>query len=116
MEEYIIYLIVRNDLKMGKGKIAAQCCHAVQNLTVMNLNTTIFRKYLSGSHAKVCLKVQTEEELDKISNYCLQNNIMYYQVIDAGKTQVMAGSKTVLSVGPILRSKVPTIISQLKLL
>lgn len=21
-------LVVRNDLKMGKGKIAAQCCHA----------------------------------------------------------------------------------------
>ncbi len=116
MEEYIIYLIVRNDLKMGKGKIATQCCHAIQHVTAMNLNTNIFRKYLRSSQAKVCLRVNTEEELDNIIKYCSKNNIIYYQVIDAGRTQVVSGSKTVLSVGPISRSNVPTIISELRLL
>lgn len=33
-----MYLIVRTDLKMGKGKIAAQCCHGVQYLTMNNIN------------------------------------------------------------------------------
>lgn len=74
-EEYVIYLIVRNDLKMGKGKIAAQCCHAIQYLTIKNLNTTIFKNYLRGGHAKVCLKVQSENDFNIIIDYCNDNNV-----------------------------------------
>jgi peptidyl-tRNA hydrolase len=29
-DPYVLYLVVRTDLKMGVGKIAAQCSHAVQ--------------------------------------------------------------------------------------
>ena len=116
MEEYVIYMIVRNDLKMGKGKIAAQCGHAIQYLTIAAMNTEEFRKYYRGAHAKICLKVQTEAELDQIRDYCNENGIINYQVVDAGRTQIAPNSKTVLGVGPILKSKVPVIISELKLL
>ena len=118
MEEYVIYLIVRTDLKMGKGKIAAQCGHAIQYLTISNLasNSSIFNKYLRFGGAKICLKVNSEVEMDNIMGYCNDNNIVYYQVIDAGRTQVAPNSKTVLGIGPILKSEVPSIISDLKLL
>ena len=117
-QDYVIYLIVRNDLKMGKGKIAAQCGHAIQHLTIINLasNSSIFNKYLRFGGAKICLKVNSEKELDNITGYCKQNNITHYQVVDAGRTQVEPNTKTVLGIGPILKSDVPSIISELKLL
>lgn len=59
--EKAIYLIVRNDLKMGKGKIAAQCCHAVQSI-VRACPDALYREYEKNGCAKICLKVESEEE------------------------------------------------------
>ncbi len=114
--EYVMYLIVRTDLKMSKGKIAAQCSHAVQWLVVNNIRKKSFKEYLRGCHPKICLKVPTESEMDRIKEWCERNQITHYQVVDAGRTQVPPNSKTVLGVGPIRRSNVPEIIKTLKLL
>lgn len=112
MEE-VMYLIVRTDLKMSKGKIAAQCGHAVEFLTYLN-----FKKYkkFRFAYGKIALQVKTETELEAIQNYCRENNIIHHQVIDAGRTQIPANSKTVLGIGPIPKDLVPEIISNLKLL
>ena len=104
----VMYVIVRTDLKMSKGKIAAQCCHAVQGITMIS-NI----KYICP---KICLKVNNVIDMDMISKYCIDNTIPHYQVIDAGLTQVPPMSKTVLGVGPIKKSNVPDIIKDLKLL
>lgn len=114
--EYVMYLIVRTDLKMGKGKIGAQCGHAVQYLTIRNLHKPFFKQYLNGSHPKIILKVPSLEEMNTISNYCYRNRIPYYEVIDSGKTQIPPKTKTVLGVAPLRRSEVPDIIKNLKLL
>ena len=111
-----MYLIVRTDLKMSKGKIAAQCAHAVQWLVVNNIHSRSFQKYLRGCHPKICLKIPSESEMDIIAYWCSRNKITHYQVVDVGRTQVPPNSKTVLGVGPILRTEVPEIIRDLKLL
>ena len=116
MDEYVMYLIVRTDLKMSKGKIAAQCGHAVQWLTINNIHKDSFKKRFTYINPKICLKIPSEDTMDVISNYCSKNNIDYYIVIDAGRTQVPPLSKTVLGVGPIKKSEVPTLIKDLKLL
>lgn len=115
-DEYVMYLIVRTDLKMSKGKIAAQCGHAVQWLVINGLQNKSFKEYLKGCYAKICLKIPSETEMDKISGYCYHKRINHYQVIDAGRTQVPVNSKTVLGVGPLRRSQVPDLIRDLKLL
>ena len=32
-DEYVMYVLVNNDLKMGKGKIASQCMHSACRVT-----------------------------------------------------------------------------------
>ena len=65
-------LVVRTDLKMGKGKIAAQCCHAAVALYDMIMNEkkpqgekwrAIFRRWEDIGAKKVVTKVNTEKEL-----------------------------------------------------
>ena len=107
-----MYLIVRTDLKMSKGKIAAQCGHAVEWMVINNINS----KSLNFCHPKIVLKVPDGDAMNSIAKYCNQNGVINYQVIDAGRIQVLPNTKTVLGIGPIKKSKVPTIIRELKLL
>ena len=63
-DELKMVLVVRNDLKMGKGKAAAQCSHATLGCYK---KATKYPRILRGweymGQAKVALKVETEAEL-----------------------------------------------------
>ena len=115
-EELVLYLIVRIDLKMGRGKIAAQCGHATQDLLLRCRSREALRDYICGASPKIVLKVNNEEEMDTIRKECRDLGLLTHQVIDVGRTQVPAGSKTVLGVGPVRKSIVPQSIKNLKLL
>lgn len=92
---------VRIDLKMGKGKIGSQCGHAAIGLYKMflkNNKNNILDDWENNGSTKITLKVKGENDFSDVIKYCNLNNIYYYQVIDAGKTQVKENSKTVLSI------------------
>ena len=55
-------MIVRADLKMGKGKIAAQCCHASIG-AYKNSDPKKIEKWENEAYAKVILKVHSLEDL-----------------------------------------------------
>ena len=44
------------------------------------------------------------------------SGLMTYLVVDAGRTQTAAGSKTVLAIGPALKSQIDAVTGHLKLL
>lgn len=115
MNELVIYLLVRHDLKMGKGKIAAQCGHAVQDL-VLQCPKPLLRAYRRDSHTKICLKVKNFDEMEEIRLWCVENKILHHQVIDAGRTQVKADTETVLGIGPVTKMQVNHILKHLPLL
>ena len=54
-------MVVRTDLKMRKGKIAAQCCHGAIGAYKKSPADKI-RKWENEAYAKVVLKVQTLED------------------------------------------------------
>ena len=69
--------------------------------------------------AKVCLKLPNEtveEEFAKIKRLCQERGVAYYLVEDAGRTQIAAGSRTVIGVGPAPVTVVDEITSHLKLM
>jgi len=57
--KYKMILVVRNDLKMGKGKIAAQCCHAAVGAyeEARVKIPAILRKWEYTGAAKIAVKV-----------------------------------------------------------
>ncbi|KAG0215529.1 hypothetical protein BGX28_009577 [Mortierella sp. GBA30] len=116
-EEYKMVLVVRSDLGMGKGKAAAQCCHAtLANYKELSRRSpkTLTRWEYCGQ-AKVTLKVDSEEEMLLIQAQAMSIGLAAHSIRDAGRTQIAAGSRTVLAIGPGPVSVVNSVTGKLKL-
>ena len=99
---YKMILCVNKELKMGNGKIAAQCCHAAVGCykSAQKHSPNGLRAWEYTGCAKVAVKVPKEEEMIQIMNVARDRGIPFYLVCDAGRTQIAAGSRTVLGLGP----------------
>ncbi|KAF9903853.1 Peptidyl-tRNA hydrolase protein 2, mitochondrial [Lobosporangium transversale] len=64
-EEYKMVLVIRSDLGMGKGKAAAQCCHATlaNYKDLLRTSPMTLRAWEARGQAKVTLKIDSEEEM-----------------------------------------------------
>ncbi|DBA04977.1 TPA: hypothetical protein N0F65_006979 [Lagenidium giganteum] len=111
-------LCVRTDLKMGKGKIAAQCCHATLGAYKRAVKKTpnAVKAWEMMGQAKVCLKVDSEEEMLELAQAASVNGLINYVVIDAGRTQIAPDSKTVLGIGPAPIEAINAVTGHLKLM
>ena len=84
---------------MGKGKIAAQCCHGAIGAYKKSPSDKI-KKWENEAYAKVVLKVKTLEEITDLKKKADEKGIVNYLVVDAGRTQIPTSSVTVLALGP----------------
>jgi len=115
-------LIVRQDLKMGKGKAAAQCAHAALGAYKLMLvegqsstNITMLKRWERSGTAKITLQVPSKEDMDLLFAKAISLNINSYIVHDAGRTQIAAGSATVLALGPAPKIILDQVTGDLKL-
>eukprot|EP00565_Helicotheca_tamesis_P001666 CAMPEP_0185740218 /NCGR_PEP_ID=MMETSP1171-20130828/37303_1 /TAXON_ID=374046 /ORGANISM="Helicotheca tamensis, Strain CCMP826" /LENGTH=184 /DNA_ID=CAMNT_0028412013 /DNA_START=23 /DNA_END=577 /DNA_ORIENTATION=+ len=99
---YKMVLCVNQELGMGKGKIAAQCCHAAVGCYKRSLKQCPngLKAWERTGCAKIALKCPNEQELTSILEKAYNKGIPCYLVEDAGRTQIKAGSRTVLGLGP----------------
>ena len=111
-------LCVNERLNMGMGKIAAQCCHAAVGCykTAKQQSAKALHKWEKSGSPQIALKCPDEEEMDYIASKAQEYDIPVYFVTDAGRTEVAAGSRTVLGLGPAPEHVVDKITSHLKLL
>ncbi|XP_059612111.1 probable peptidyl-tRNA hydrolase 2 [Phlebotomus argentipes] len=116
--EYKMILVVRNDLKMGKGKIAAQCGHAAVGAfqTAMKRVPHIVRRWENSGCAKIAVKVETEEEMMHLRRKADSMRLTTCLIRDAGRTQIEPNSKTVLAIGPAPCHEVDQVTGHLRLL
>ena len=116
-------LIVRQDLKMGKGKAAAQCLHAtlalyekITNPESVAYNPEMVERWKYGNgQAKITLQVPNQEDMDMLFAHAISLGVNAYIVHDAGRTQIAAGSATVLGLGPAPKLVIDQITESLKL-
>jgi PTH2 family peptidyl-tRNA hydrolase len=66
--------------------------------------------------AKIALKCPTQEMMEEIAAMALSKDIPVYLVEDAGRTQIAAGSRTVLGLGPAPVSAFQGVSDHLKLM
>lgn len=114
---YKLALVVRNDLKMGKGKAAAQCSHAavMAYKQAEKKLPTILKEWSESGQPKIVLKVNSEKEMLDLADEAQRLKLLVSVVRDAGRTQVASGSKTVLAIGPGLEDTINSVTGQLKL-
>ena len=110
-------IVVRTDLDMGKGKIAAQVGHAcvLGAEHVRKANPEWFNKWWMGQE-KVVVKVDGIKELDEVKRAAIDLGLPWSEVTDAGHTQIAPGTTTCISIGPAPEELVDKITGDLKLL
>lgn len=111
-------LVVNNDLNMGKGKIAAQCSHGtlVAYQQLQKNNPSLLQAWEDSGQPKVVLRATDLNQLHKLSEMAAASGVLTAAVKDAGRTQVVKGSLTVLAVGPACVADIDKITGHLKLL
>ncbi|KAK0651310.1 peptidyl-tRNA hydrolase PTH2-domain-containing protein [Cercophora newfieldiana] len=125
-EECKLVLVVRTDLGMTKGKIAAQCGHATlacyKTLSraaakdPASAEAKLLRQWERLGQAKIAVQVKSEEEMLELMRKARSLGVTAEVIQDAGRTQIAASSRTVLGVGPAPKSEVDKITGHLKLL
>lgn len=110
-------IVVRTDLEMGKGKIAAQVGHAcvLGAESVRKSHPEWFKTWWNGQE-KIVLKVPGPKELDEIKKHAVDLDIPWSEVTDAGHTQIAPGTTTCISLGPAPEDLINKVTGDLKLL
>ncbi|VVB69875.1 Peptidyl-tRNA hydrolase [uncultured archaeon] len=107
-------IFIRNDLKMGKGKIAAQAAHA-SIASFLENDDEKNSEWINQGMKKIVLKIN-ENDVKNIVSECKKNKINFAVIHDAGKTQVEAGTLTAIGVGPEEEKKLEKPFQKYKLL
>ena len=120
-------LVMRHDLKMRRGKQIAQGAHASMSFLCRRLQeagsvsldglTDAQRAWLTGAFAKVCCRVDSEEELMQIHDKALEAGLEVHLITDSGRTEFHGQpTRTCLAIGPDEADKIDAITGHLQLL
>jgi len=120
-------IVVRKDLKMRRGKECAQAAHASMAFLsrrlqkhidgpVMHLLKKQEWDWINGSFKKVCLQVNSEEELKEIYEKAKEAGLEAHLIEDSGLTEFGGVvTPTCVGIGPDLPEKIDPITGHLKL-
>jgi peptidyl-tRNA hydrolase, PTH2 family len=111
-------IIVRRDISMGTGKIAAQVAHAavMGAENVKSSRREWFKAWFAAGQAKVVVKVKNIEELMAVRKRAEELYLPVVQVQDSGLTQIPSGTITCVGIGPAPSNLVDKVTLELKLL
>ena len=109
-------LVVRTDLGMGRGKIAAQAAHAAVASVLRTHATPAFAAWLREGQPKVVLKVSGETELRELCLAAEAADLPVEVIHDAGRTQVEPGTATCCAIGPAPVEEIDRVAGELSLL
>jgi PTH2 family peptidyl-tRNA hydrolase len=111
-------IVIRADLGMGRGKIAAQASHASLEAykKAMREDSDSTRMWEETGMKKVVLKVNGESELLEYYNRGKDADIPVALIRDAGHTQLVPGTISAFAAGPFDENELERIYGNLKLL
>ena len=123
-------IVLRKDLKMRKGKMIAQGAHASMKVildrghfvpavnpnTFMLTATEEMKAWMAGLFTKICVGVDSEDELIAIYEAASLANLPCSLILDAGLTEFKEPTYTAVAVGPAKNEDVDKITGDLKLL
>jgi peptidyl-tRNA hydrolase, PTH2 family len=112
-------IVVRSDLKMGKGKVAAQVAHAALDAAeaARKRHPGWYDSWREGGQAKVVVKTDGgEEALEELQKQARTLGLPVSLIQDRGLTQLEPGTTTCLGIGPGPSGEIDKVTGKLKLL
>ena len=108
-------IILRKDLNMRKGKMVAQGSHACL-YSYLNTPEETRNAWMGQRQTKICVGVDTEQELFDIYEKAKAAGLPCALIKDAGLTEFKEPTFTAVGIGPEEDSKIDEITGKLKLL
>ena len=103
-------LVTRRDLKLSRGKLAAECV-----LKAKREQPRVLKRYMRDGARKIVCETPDLESLRRLFGDARVCGLVCYMVTDAGHTEIPAGTVTVLGIGPGPRSEIDALTSSLPL-
>ena len=100
--EISMVIITRKDLKLSSGKLAAQAGHAAVNcaLTARKLKPKLLEEWRNSGSRKIVCQVNNLEAMKRLYGEARELGLVTEMVKDAGRTEIPAGTITLLGIGP----------------
>ena len=108
-------ILIRMDLKLPKGKAAAQAAHAAVEATLRS-DDSLVQEWRSEGMKKVVLKVKDEKELVSFFQRAKDSELTAAMITDAGRTVVAPGTKTCVAIGPDDEEKIDAVTGSLSMM
>ena len=114
-------IVMRNDLNMRKGKMCAQAAHASIHCLLDSVlydvgPSKIQVEWLTQGMTKICVRVDSEEELLEVYQQAKAAGLEVHLITDAGITEFKEPTRTCIAIGPDRADKIDKITGELKLL
>jgi PTH2 family peptidyl-tRNA hydrolase len=115
---YKLVIVVRTDIKMSKGKVAAQAGHAAVSAAeyARKNRPEWWSPWIREGQCKIAVKVKSEQELLELERKARNAGLPAALIVDRGLTELPPETVTCLGIGPAPADKVDTITGKLSLL
>lgn len=115
--EFKLVVVVRDDLRMSGGKLAAQVAHAAVTcaLEAKAKKAKWFSSWYAEGQRKVVLRAKDLEELRALGEKASRAGLPRALITDAGLTELPPNTTTCLGVGPGPEPEIDKITGQLPL-
>lgn len=125
-DDYILYVLVNDDLNMNMNKIIHFCCRAVYKVIWLNENcdscydTFCYENYIKWIESGEKFSILSAKEIDLL--YCvdkyslLDEDIWCTNIIDIGRTDISVFSLVCVAFTPISIRDVPDFINKMDII
>ena len=116
--EYKQVIVFRSDLKLSKGKIAAQAGHAAVSAAeeAHKRHRSWWEAWLYEGQRKIAVKVKNEKELLELERQANEFALPNALIVDRGLTEIPPDTVTCLGIGPAPAELIDRLTGKLPLL
>ncbi len=110
-------IVMRKDLGMRAGKMVAQGAHAALAVVLRHASDPRVTTWLTESQAKVCVRVESEQELLDVVHAARSAGLLAELITDAGRTEFHGEpTLTCAAIGPDTPENLDPVTGELRLL
>jgi len=116
--EYKQAIVIRVDLKMSRGKVAAQAGHAAVSAAeeARKRHPEWWSAWMEEGQCKIAVKARSEQELLELEKRVKELKLPSALISDRGLTELPPGAITCLGIGPAPSHQIDKITGKLDLL
>jgi len=95
-------IVMRTDLKMSKGKIAAQAGHAAVSAAeeARKKCSDWWKAWIAEGQCKIAVRAESEQELLELEEKAKKSKLPTALIVDRGLTELPPETVTCLGIGP----------------